>query len=296
MTGTAHIHKRKGREHFACCPGFRNHIVAASLSNPLIVGASGTAEQKGKTVTGKCLQAVLACFLTGLALLCLPTGCQEKPKDAPQIREEMKQQESAPDRMSRWRREAEGAIRSECTNIVGFRRVLKVNSDIYASDSITNWTGKAEVEILNRIGGVEVTNVPIDFSIFMGELHAHIDTIKIRKADFDKWFSRFDGKDELHIADRMLDHVWTFKRGAEFKAFYVASTATNIWVKKGMPEMDHSVTNVLYSLPVSELCDEDQKLAARLWAREQSQREAKRRQDQFDLETKRRLEQISRGR
>ena len=66
--------------------------------------------------------------------------------------------ESATGRQLRYRDEAEAAMLKECSNYVGFTRVLDhyvLTSDI----SVSNWTGSATIDFINKVGGVERTNL-----------------------------------------------------------------------------------------------------------------------------------------
>jgi hypothetical protein len=102
----------------------------------------------------------------------------------------MKQNESTQTRLWRWRREAPEAVRSELTNaVVGFYRAIEqpgaLNWD-FSSTSPNNWHGYAVVEFVNRLGGIERTNLPFRFLVTDGDVYAYLDVI---------WFRRLESLD-----------------------------------------------------------------------------------------------------
>jgi hypothetical protein len=86
-------------------------------------------------------------LLVSLLLIC---GCGERVETLAQ-------------KKSRWRKEAQKGILQKCTNsVVGIRGIIR--TDLQDSDdSLTKWSGSAVVEYVNRVGGVERTNLYFRF-------------------------------------------------------------------------------------------------------------------------------------
>jgi len=206
-----------------------------------------------------------------IALLVLIfVGCERRPNlSDPQLSEERMQTESASQRINRWRSGADGAILKECTNaVIGFRRVLDARAwDTYSSTDVNKWTGEAKVEFINKVGGVEVTNLPFAFHVHFGELSASVDTVKILKAESAAWHEKMAKldrdirqTDETLIRDGHIPHTWVFKKGGRFAAYYVSCTAKSVVVKRETTDQ----SAMFYTLTLAELCEDDQKLAMRL--------------------------------
>jgi hypothetical protein len=68
--------------------------------------------------------------------------------------------------MARLRKESEPAMLKECTNYLGFSRMIDYRLNNY-DDQITNWTGSASIDFLNHFGGMDRTN--LYFRFYAGE-------------------------------------------------------------------------------------------------------------------------------
>lgn len=66
--------------------------------------------------------------------------------------------ESASQRTTRWRKEAEASARSACSNELGFYRIVNVSADTF-DDQPGKWTASATVEVIKGASGVERKNV-----------------------------------------------------------------------------------------------------------------------------------------
>lgn len=74
----------------------------------------------------------------------------------------------------RYEKEAEAGILKECSNYVGFTRIM----DHYAStggDQVTNWHGTAIIDFVNKVGGVERTNLIFRFLTTDNHCFAFVD-------------------------------------------------------------------------------------------------------------------------
>ena len=68
----------------------------------------------------------------------------------------------------RFQTEAETEMLKECTNaVVGLTRIIHT-SVLDAEDNPQQWTGTVTAEFINRMGGIERTNVPFKFSTDTG--------------------------------------------------------------------------------------------------------------------------------
>ena len=68
----------------------------------------------------------------------------------------------------RFQTEAETEMLKECTNaVVGLTRIIHT-SVLDAEDNPQQWTGTVTAEFVNRMGGIERTNVPFKFSTDTG--------------------------------------------------------------------------------------------------------------------------------
>jgi hypothetical protein len=77
------------------------------------------------------------------------------------------------ERVHDWREMAQQAMLSECSNLVGFHRVLEGASILSnRSDDPTNWDGWAQAEIVNKVGGIERTNLRFKFSVYSDKVLA----------------------------------------------------------------------------------------------------------------------------
>jgi len=70
--------------------------------------------------------------------------------------------------MARLQSESEGEMFKECTNvIIGLNRIIHFSLNI-ADDNPYKWSGKATVEFVNRVGGIERTNLDFKFGTDTG--------------------------------------------------------------------------------------------------------------------------------
>jgi hypothetical protein len=73
-------------------------------------------------------------------------------------------------RIEWFRAGADFAIRTACTNdVVGLRQIISTDRDTGADD-LRRWHGRATVEFINPVGGVERTNLFYVFHEFVGTL------------------------------------------------------------------------------------------------------------------------------
>jgi hypothetical protein len=115
-------------------------------------------------------------------------GCGNQPTV-----EESKEQESSSERLWRFRKEAASKVTDEAEKTtVGYRRTLNVK--IRDSDPNTSqWSAEAMVEYINRIGGVETTNLPMRFGQLSGEIYCHLDERKIFDRNMEEWRKSVNG-------------------------------------------------------------------------------------------------------
>ncbi len=77
------------------------------------------------------------------------------------------EQESASQRLARWRHEARAAAPAAISNeVIGITRVLNVTIDDDAP-SPARWTGRAKAEYVNPLGGISRTNISLLFFVGM---------------------------------------------------------------------------------------------------------------------------------
>lgn len=75
--------------------------------------------------------------------------------------------ETPAERLHRFRMEADAVASDYVSNeVVGFRRIRFIAADT-SNPHLTNWTGMASAEFINRLGGVSLTSV--DFQFYVGE-------------------------------------------------------------------------------------------------------------------------------
>lgn len=87
--------------------------------------------------------------------------------------------------LARFRREAEPAMLKECTNYLGFTRMIDHSINTY-DDQVSNWTGNATIDFLNSVGGMQRTNL---FFLFFGKERCLVmeDSVKM----MDQWASAY---------------------------------------------------------------------------------------------------------
>jgi hypothetical protein len=93
---------------------------------------------------------------------------------------EMKRDEpkyvSPSERAYNLREMAQRAMVSECSNLVGFHRIVGNPYVFGESDEPKKWDGRAEAEFVNKVGGIERTNLRFRFSAYSGTVLARAET------------------------------------------------------------------------------------------------------------------------
>jgi hypothetical protein len=83
----------------------------------------------------------------------------------------------------RYEKEAETGLLKQCSNYLGFVRIL--NHSIFLG-YITNGTGDATIDYVNKVGGVERTNLLFRFVIYDYHCMAEIDDLAMYERDIAK--------------------------------------------------------------------------------------------------------------
>jgi hypothetical protein len=81
----------------------------------------------------------------------------------------------------RWSQEANAVVLRECSNYVGFSRIL--DHFVFADNAVTNWSGEATIDFVNRSGGIERTNLLFNFFIMDHHCIGGIDENAMYKRD-----------------------------------------------------------------------------------------------------------------
>jgi len=90
--------------------------------------------------------------------------------------------ENAAGARMRYEGEADARLLKECSNYVGFIRIL--DHYVYTSDSqVTNWTGGATIDYINKVGGVERTNLLFCFWVYDGHCLGMVDDVAMLNRD-----------------------------------------------------------------------------------------------------------------
>jgi hypothetical protein len=105
--------------------------------------------------------------------------------------------ETAVDRQHRLQSEAQALLLPQCTNaIVGLHRII--NQEIALRDPDPNqWSAQVTAEFVNRVGGIERTNVPFAFSSYrspvdgLEHVTCLVDLAKISQAERDALHAKF---------------------------------------------------------------------------------------------------------
>jgi hypothetical protein len=72
--------------------------------------------------------------------------------------------ESYASKLARYRASAESTARAECTNeVTGLRNIITLAVET-SDDNFRNWSATALVEYINQIGGVDRTNLVLQFN------------------------------------------------------------------------------------------------------------------------------------
>ncbi|MGA2869712.1 MAG: hypothetical protein ABSF34_11205 [Verrucomicrobiota bacterium] len=72
--------------------------------------------------------------------------------------------ESYASKLARYRASAESTARAECTNeVTGLRNIITLDVET-SDDNFRNWSASAQVEYINQIGGVDRTNLVLQFN------------------------------------------------------------------------------------------------------------------------------------
>jgi len=179
--------------------------------------------------------------------------------------------------------ESYGLVAEVCSNVVGFRRIMQSHTifvDTHNSAYPSNWTADADVEFINKVGGVEVTNVPILFiCLDSGKLCAAVDYRVIVERQEKEFRARMDS---LQAQTKKIEEV-KFEPAPDpepkrkLTAIQIQNGQSYTWTYKA----GGKVTGVLYALhgetfvvtsPAGQrliirtdlLIDEDQKIADKL--------------------------------
>ena len=80
-------------------------------------------------------------------------------------------EETSGQRLNRFRKETKQAVLGEVTNaVVGITRIIQFDEST-SDDNYTKWTSRVSVEYMNRMGGIERTNLNLVFLPSSGALH-----------------------------------------------------------------------------------------------------------------------------
>lgn len=84
----------------------------------------------------------------------------------PDLTSALAARETPEQRLQRFRLEARDVAGDYVSNtVVGFRRMRYIHADT-SGDHVTNWTGSAQAEFINQLGGVSLQTV--DFEFYVG--------------------------------------------------------------------------------------------------------------------------------
>lgn len=178
--------------------------------------------------------------------------------------------------------ESYNVLADACTNsVIGFRRIMDSQSifvDTHNSQYPSNWTAHANVEYINKVGGVDVTNLPIRFFCLKnGELRAVVDLGVVYEREQKQFEARMEA---VHAQINKIEET-KFEADPEPKrkmaALNIQKGQSYTWTYKA----GGKVTGVLYALHgdtfvvtsatgqrlvirVDLLVDEDQQIADKL--------------------------------
>ena len=200
--------------------------------------------------------AIIVCVL-----LC---GCNKKSEA--ELQQEQRQSESPTERGWRWEQEAPAAVAAACSNYVGFRRLMNAHYvDTHNSPNPAKWTSTADVEFINKVGGVEVTNLPIRFGETGGNIWAMVDYDAIWEQEMKDTDAKIKEIQQDSVSlDRDVDvsgiqagepYTWTYKAGGKVTGVFDSKDGNNLVIKSGGQKL---------LVRVDLLIDEDQKIAGLL--------------------------------
>ena len=157
-------------------------------------------------------------------------------------------------------------MRSACSNeIVGFHKIYGSDIDYSHSSNPGKWIGHADVDLVNKVGGIERRAFVCKFSVNGGALSAYSvqDVMGAKEQEAVKREQEAakheieaaaQSKADKAIAEAKLlngPHEWVFKKGGHFSASYVSGNSDEVTVSKDGKN---------YILHFTELSEADQKL------------------------------------
>jgi hypothetical protein len=81
--------------------------------------------------------------------------------------------------------EAEAEQLKACSNWLGFNRVI--DHYVLTSDpAVSNWTGQATVDYINKNGGMERTNLPFKFDLVEHHVCGWVDATKLMRDEYER--------------------------------------------------------------------------------------------------------------
>jgi hypothetical protein len=181
------------------------------------------------------------------------SGCNRAQPEDP------KATESASERQSRWEKEADFAMRSACSNeIVGFHKIYRSDIDYAHSSNPGQWIGHADVDLVNKVGGIARRAFVCKFMVNSGALSAYSvrDVVEAKEQEAARHEIEAAAQSKADIANaqaKLLSgpHEWVFKKGGHFSATYVSGNSDDVTVSKAGKN---------YTLRFTELSEADQKL------------------------------------
>jgi hypothetical protein len=118
-------------------------------------------------------------------------GIQQYNRVVDSMGDPRSKEESGP-RAARLRTDAPEVLRKACLEAVtGFTRIIEPALSDY-DENPYNWTAAPTCEFINRLGGVERTNLLFVFAVHDGELYCYPDIAKMSDRDFAKWKADMD--------------------------------------------------------------------------------------------------------
>jgi len=81
--------------------------------------------------------------------------------------------------------EAEADQLKACSNWVGFNRIID-HYILASAPEVSNWTGSATIDFLNKNGGIERTNLPFRFDLIMHHAGGWVDTTRLMREEYER--------------------------------------------------------------------------------------------------------------
>lgn len=106
---------------------------------------------------------------------------------------------------SRYRSEAKLEMGKYCTNMVGFSRMNSIflldwTEDLNTTANPAFWSGTAEVDYINKVGGVERTNINFHFKIETNIFLASDDKTEVR-LDYMPWIKEDSERERVKFEE-----------------------------------------------------------------------------------------------